>query len=85
MPWTPFCICCQQAADLGEESILESIEPLFLNVHSDGYAAVDKEIWPVTFLSSPPNQTAAGVLRLDRSCPAALPHGNTNDLKEWFE
>ncbi len=31
VPWTPFCICCQQAADLGEESGLESIEPLFLN------------------------------------------------------
>jgi DnaK suppressor protein len=31
VPWTPFCICCQQAADLGEESVLESIEPLFLN------------------------------------------------------
>jgi DnaK suppressor protein len=31
VPWTPFCICCQQAADLGEEGVLESIEPLLLN------------------------------------------------------
>ena len=31
VPWTPFCICCQQAADQGEESVLESIEPPFLN------------------------------------------------------
>ena len=30
VPWTPFCIC-QEAADLGEESVVESIEPLFLN------------------------------------------------------
>jgi DnaK suppressor protein len=31
VPWTPFCICCQQAADFGEEGVLESIEPLLLN------------------------------------------------------
>jgi DnaK suppressor protein len=29
VPWTPFCIRCQEAADLGEESVLESIEPMF--------------------------------------------------------
>ena len=27
VPWTPFCIPCQEAADLGEESVLESVEP----------------------------------------------------------
>lgn len=31
VPWTPFCIGCQEAADLGEESVLESVEPRFLN------------------------------------------------------
>jgi hypothetical protein len=44
-----------------------------------------KSHWPVTFLSSPPNQAAAGVLRRERSCPAALPHQDTNDRREWFE
>jgi DnaK suppressor protein len=31
VPWTPFCIRCQEAADLGEENVLESIERIFLN------------------------------------------------------
>ena len=31
VPWTPFCIRCQEAADLGEESVLESLEPMFVN------------------------------------------------------
>jgi DnaK suppressor protein len=31
VPWTPFCIRCQEAADLGEESVLESINPPFLD------------------------------------------------------
>jgi DnaK suppressor protein len=31
IPWTPFCIRCQEAADRGDESVLESIEPMFLN------------------------------------------------------
>ena len=31
VPWTPFCIRCQEAADLGDESVLESIEPTFQN------------------------------------------------------
>jgi DnaK suppressor protein len=31
IPWTPFCIRCQEAADRGEETVLESIEPMFLN------------------------------------------------------
>ena len=26
VPWTPFCIDCQEAADLGAESVLESLE-----------------------------------------------------------
>jgi DnaK suppressor protein len=30
VPWTPFCIRCQEAADRGEESVLESIDPPFL-------------------------------------------------------
>jgi DnaK suppressor protein len=30
VPWTPFCIRCQEAADRGEESVLESIDPAFL-------------------------------------------------------
>jgi DnaK suppressor protein len=29
VPWSPFCIRCQEAADLGQESVLESIEPAF--------------------------------------------------------
>jgi DnaK suppressor protein len=31
VPWTPFCIRCQEAADRGDESVLESIEPTFLD------------------------------------------------------
>jgi DnaK suppressor protein len=31
LPWTPFCIRCQEAADLGEESVFESLEPAFLD------------------------------------------------------
>jgi DnaK suppressor protein len=31
VPWTPFCIRCQEAADVGEENVLESIERIFLN------------------------------------------------------
>ena len=27
VPWTPFCIRCQEAADRGDESVLESVEP----------------------------------------------------------
>jgi DnaK suppressor protein len=30
LPWTPLCIACQEAADRGEESVLESIDPPFL-------------------------------------------------------
>jgi DnaK suppressor protein len=30
LPWTPLCIGCQEAADRGEESVLESIDPAFL-------------------------------------------------------
>jgi DnaK suppressor protein len=26
VPWTPFCIGCQEAADLGQENVLESLE-----------------------------------------------------------
>jgi DnaK suppressor protein len=29
VPWAPLCIACQEAADLGEESVLESIAPSF--------------------------------------------------------
>ena len=29
VPWAPLCIVCQEAADLGEESVLESIAPSF--------------------------------------------------------
>ena len=32
VPWTPFCIHCQQFADSGDESVLLSIEPAFLDV-----------------------------------------------------
>lgn len=32
VPWTPFCIRCQEAADLGDENVLESVEPSFLDV-----------------------------------------------------
>jgi len=31
VPWTSLCIRCREAADLGDESVLESIEPMFLN------------------------------------------------------
>ena len=31
VPWTSLCIRCQEAADRGEESALESIEPGFLD------------------------------------------------------
>ena len=31
VPWTPFCIRCQEAADLGEESVSQTIDPMFLN------------------------------------------------------
>ncbi len=31
VPWTPFCIRCQEAADRGDESVLESAEPTFLD------------------------------------------------------
>ena len=30
LPWAPLCIACQEAADRGEESVLESIDPPFL-------------------------------------------------------
>jgi DnaK suppressor protein len=31
VPWAPLCIRCQEAADLGEESVLESLDPAFLD------------------------------------------------------
>lgn len=31
VPWTPFCIRCQEAADRGDESVLESVEPALLD------------------------------------------------------
>ncbi len=31
VPWTSLGIRCREAADLGDESVLESIEPMFLN------------------------------------------------------
>ena len=31
VPWTPLCTRCQEAADLGEECVLESLEPEFLD------------------------------------------------------
>ena len=31
VPWTPFCIRCQEAADRGEERALESIDQPFLD------------------------------------------------------
>jgi RNA polymerase-binding transcription factor DksA len=31
VPWTSLCIGCQEAADRGEESVLESIEPEFID------------------------------------------------------
>jgi DnaK suppressor protein len=30
VPWAPLCIHCQETADLGEESVLESVEPRFM-------------------------------------------------------
>jgi DnaK suppressor protein len=32
VPWASFCIRCQESADRGDESVLKSIEPIFLNV-----------------------------------------------------
>lgn len=29
VPWAPLCIACQEAADTGEESVLDSIAPTF--------------------------------------------------------
>jgi DnaK suppressor protein len=31
VPWTPFCVRCQEAADRGDESVLESVEPTFFD------------------------------------------------------
>jgi DnaK suppressor protein len=31
VPWTSLCIRCQEAADRGEESVLESLDPGFLD------------------------------------------------------
>ncbi len=31
VPWAPLCIRCQEAADLGEESILNSFDPAMLD------------------------------------------------------
>jgi RNA polymerase-binding transcription factor DksA len=31
VPWTPFCIRCQEAADCGDEGVLESAEPTMLD------------------------------------------------------
>jgi DnaK suppressor protein len=31
VPWTPFCVRYQEAADRGDESVLESVEPIFLD------------------------------------------------------
>lgn len=31
VPWTPFCIRCQEAADRGDEKVLESVEPRLLD------------------------------------------------------
>lgn len=31
VPWTPFCIRCQEAADRGDGSVLESVEPTLLD------------------------------------------------------
>lgn len=31
VPWTPFCIRCQEAADHGDQSVLESVEPSLLD------------------------------------------------------
>jgi DnaK suppressor protein len=32
VPWAPFCIVCQEAADHGDETVLGSLEPEFLEV-----------------------------------------------------
>jgi RNA polymerase-binding transcription factor len=31
VPWAPLCIGCQEAADRGEENVLESLAPAFLH------------------------------------------------------
>jgi DnaK suppressor protein len=31
VPWSPFCIRCQEAADRGDEGVLESAEPTLLD------------------------------------------------------
>jgi DnaK suppressor protein len=31
VPWTPFCVRCQEAADRGDVSVLESVEPAFFD------------------------------------------------------
>jgi DnaK suppressor protein len=31
VPWTPFCIRCQEAADRGDEGVLESAKPTLLD------------------------------------------------------
>jgi DnaK suppressor protein len=31
VPWTPFCVRCQEAADCGDVSVLERIAPMFLD------------------------------------------------------
>jgi DnaK suppressor protein len=31
VPWTPFCIRCQEAADRGDEGVLESAQPTLLD------------------------------------------------------
>ena len=31
VPWTPLCVRCQEAADRGDESVIERIEPTFLD------------------------------------------------------
>lgn len=31
VPWTLFCIRCQEAADRGDESVLETVEPALLD------------------------------------------------------
>ena len=31
VPWTPFCVRCQAAADRGDESVFESVEPAFFD------------------------------------------------------
>jgi hypothetical protein len=29
VPWAPLCIVCQEAADRGEDNVLESVAPTF--------------------------------------------------------